>query len=761
VKLHDKNARDDDFVLKFRRDLMQRQIEELKKDLSCIRVEFGKAILSFMKSDFSRLRMFAYLILLQRLKQKDIIRISGIHKNKLDRLYGGDVLFKKEINVVLNLSDISISEDIMRILSLGMNCHLKTRFDLQQQKLEVEKFYQNIVQLSDKEEITVENFESLKCELKRYGLNDIKDFNRDILSKTDYEKIKQFKGNNNIVIRKADKSSIFVILNKTDYDSKLNQILNDETKFKKINNKKEETIIINLKRKVNDIVREVNSQTETEIFKKLVGHYKPGYIYGNCKIHKDEKNPPLRPVISTIPTPTYEISKTINKIITSYMPKCYSVNSTREFIDVLNSHTPDNTIMGSLDVVSLFTNVPVQETIEIILKYCYHNPNLPPPLIPKHYMKALLEICTTESPFYSPNNDIYFQIDGVSMGCVLGPTMANFYMGHLEERVFNDFPNLKPKIYDRYIDDTFGAFKDEQEIINLKNKFEEMSCLKFTYELEKDKILNFLDVKIVRTDNAYSTSVFVKKTNAGDCLNYNSICPLRYKEGLVKTFLHRAYTICSDWASFHIEVSRIKQLLINNNFPQVMLDKIINNFINHKLEQEDKSRDNDGINLFFKGQMTSQYQQQEEQLRKIVRKNLKSAKDLRTTIYYKNRKLKNLLIRNAPDSNNDKETTACVVYQFTCPEINCSIDNQTYIGYTTNMLKDRLKQHNYKGAIRSHGQDDHDRRFKTEEIINNTEILKRDNDSNNLRILEALFIKERKPKINLKDEGFIRTLKIF
>jgi hypothetical protein len=760
VKLHDRNAKNDDFVLKFRKDLMQRQIEELKKDLSCIRVDFGKALISFMKSNFSRLKLFAYLFLLQRLNQKEILKIEGVHKSKLSRLYGGDIYLKKETNTVLNLSDTIISEDMIKILKLGMNCHLKSRFDLQQQKLEVEKFYQTIVQLEGSNEVTVENFEKLKCELKRYGLNDVKDYNHDILTKKDFELIKEFKQNNNIVIRKADKSNVFVILNKDDYNSKLNEILNDETKFKKLE-MKEEKIIGNLKKKVNDIVSEVNKQVDSDVFKKLVGHYAPGYIYGNCKIHKDEKNPPLRPVISTIPTPTYEISKTINSIISEYMPKQYSVKSTHEFIEILKSHTPDNEIMGSLDVVGLFTNVPVQETIGIILDYCYNNDDLPPPLIPRHYMKTLLEICTTESPFYSLNKDIYLQTDGVSMGCVLGPTMANFYMGHLEERVFNNFPNLKPKIYDRYVDDTFGTFQDEQTIIELKNKFEELSCLKFTYEIEKNKTLTFLDVKIIRNENAFSTSVFVKNTNSGDCLNYNSICPIRYKEGLIKTFLHRAYTISSDWMSFHNEVNRIKQLLINNNFPQTLIDKTTLNFINNKMQSKISNPDKENIKLYFKGQMTSQYRQQEEQLKNIVKKNVESSKDISTIIYYNNRKLKNLLIKNAPSSNNEIGNSSCVVYQFSCPEVECSINKQTYIGYTTNMLKDRLQQHYYKGAIRCHGQDDHDKRFNKKEIIDHTIILKKDLNSNNLKILEALFIKEKRPKINLKDEGFVRTLKIF
>lgn len=137
------------------------------------------------------------------------------------------------------------------------------------------------------------------------------------------------------------------------------------------------------------------------------------------------------------------------------------------------------------------------------------------------------------------------------MGCVLGPTMANFYMGHLEEKVFHGNILHKPKLYDRWVDDIFVDSEDEATVLELKKKFEENSCLKFTYETEKDHIINFLDIKIKRNEDSYSTSVHIKETNNGDCLNFESICPIRYKEGLVKTFLHRAYTICSDWTSMN------------------------------------------------------------------------------------------------------------------------------------------------------------------------------------------------------------------
>jgi hypothetical protein len=60
-------------------------------------------------------------------------------------------------------------------------------------------------------------------------------------------------------------------------------------------------------------------------------------MYGNPKIHKNDKDPPLRPIISTIPTPTYEISKTINGIISKYIPDNFSIKSTNEFLELIRS----------------------------------------------------------------------------------------------------------------------------------------------------------------------------------------------------------------------------------------------------------------------------------------------------------------------------------------------------------------------------------------------------------------------------------------
>ena len=127
------------------------------------------------------------------------------------------------------------------------------------------------------------------------------------------------------------------------------------------------------------------------------------------------------------------------------------MKSSDEFITVLRCNEPRG-IIASLDVQNLFTNVPVAETVDIILKYVYEDNELPPPWLPRKVLKGLLLACTTEAPFSAPSGQLYTQVDGVAMGSPLGVLFANAYMCHSEDKVFGNLVD-KPHIYKRYIDD--------------------------------------------------------------------------------------------------------------------------------------------------------------------------------------------------------------------------------------------------------------------------------------------------------------------
>ena len=76
-------------------------------------------------------------------------------------------------------------------------------------------------------------------------------------------------------------------------------------------------------------------------------------------------NNPLQPIISQIPAPTYQLAKSLNKLITQYIFNEYSLKSTDEFIYILKNNNCEE-ILASLDVESFFTNIPVEETIKIV-----------------------------------------------------------------------------------------------------------------------------------------------------------------------------------------------------------------------------------------------------------------------------------------------------------------------------------------------------------------------------------------------------------
>ena len=112
------------------------------------------------------------------------------------------------------------------------------------------------------------------------------------------------------------------------------------------------------------------------------------------------------------------------------------------------------------------------------------------PEIPDNFIKQLLEICTKEIPFMTPDGRLFKQI---AMGSPLGPTFANFYIEYLEEIVFSN-QNIWPLIYGVHVDNIFIMYSAKKQLEKDKKTFENNSILKFTIEHIMDNKLTFLDI---------------------------------------------------------------------------------------------------------------------------------------------------------------------------------------------------------------------------------------------------------------------------
>ena len=235
------------------------------------------------------------------------------HINKLNRMYNGQMYLAENNAKFLNLSSYALSEEEKEVLNLGLNCHIQRKIDPIKRKMEIEILFQNLADMERQGKIRMKN--EIADSLRKEG-NIIRSNNHSkLLTKKQREACKNLKNNNDIIIRKADKSNIYVILDKATYKSKLDEILSDHSKFEML----PEDPSTALKNKLNKIIRSNNAVINYKKLPELVGDYQPGYIYGNCKIHKNTDNPPLRPIISQIPSPTYTIAKEINKIIEPYL----------------------------------------------------------------------------------------------------------------------------------------------------------------------------------------------------------------------------------------------------------------------------------------------------------------------------------------------------------------------------------------------------------------------------------------------------------
>ena len=139
--------------------------------------------------------------------------------------------------------------------------------------------------------------------------------------------------------------------------------------------------------------------------------------------------------------------------------------------------------------------------------------HLPTPDIPEAVFFELWKFATTFAEF-SFDNIMYIQVDGISMGSVLGPTMAGIFVGFHEVDLFSK--GTVPDVYFRYVDDTFCIFGSETEACNFFSNFNKFRpSLRFTLEKESNFTLPFLDVLVYKEGSCFLTGVYRKPTFTG------------------------------------------------------------------------------------------------------------------------------------------------------------------------------------------------------------------------------------------------------
>ena len=202
----------------------------------------------------------------------------------------------------------------------------------------------------------------------------------------------------------------------------------------------------------------------------------------------------MRPIVSSIGTYNYHRSKFLTDLLDPIIPTSHCTKDSFTFCEEIKKVSATNRFLISYDVCSLFTSIPLKETIDIAVNLLFeHNPGLN---ITKDELKKLFEFATSGTYFLFQGT-FYNQIDGVAMGSPLGPVLANLFMSYYETMWLNTFRECEMILYRRYVDDIICLFNCESDA----DKFFEFlntqhPNIKFTFAKQNNKQISFLDVSI-------------------------------------------------------------------------------------------------------------------------------------------------------------------------------------------------------------------------------------------------------------------------
>merc|ERR1711867_386061 len=344
----------------------------------------------------------------------------------------------------------------------------------------------------------------------------------------------------------------------------------------------------------------------------------------------------------------------------------------------------------SYDVVSLYTNVPVLEAIEVCTDLLFNLPMDRRPKIDRDTFTVLAKIASCDV-LLSTHDGFYIQRDGLAMGSPPAPHFANGWLSQFEESIRGE-----ARLYFRYMDDILKEVKGDQAEQQLRNINNLHPNLTFTIEREQEQQLPVLDMKILHNHatGALSSTWYNKPTDTGLIMNYHALAPKRYKRSVVTGFVYRIYRACSTLPNFHQSLEKAKQILEQNQYPPTFYDPLIRQTLQDILGEKEQPQEKQTpettnitkkfIKVQYRGKSTEDYARA---LHKI---------NAPCTIVMTLRKLKTTLPSLTPTI--EKGLKSGIGYEIQCPHCTAS-----YVGQTSRHLQTRLKEHILRpGPMKTH-----------------------------------------------------------
>jgi hypothetical protein len=526
--------------------------------------------------------------------------------------------------------------------------------------------------------------------------------------------LKQLKKDPSLVICRADKGNVTVVMDRIDYNTKIGNLLRDQDAYEPLAQDPTKETVLRLECSIKGLVGQKRISDKMGKFLRPTNPEAPTF-FGMPKIHKE--GVPLRPVVDYRKAPTYNLARFLKGVLQPVADKGpYTLKNSFDFVDKIRGVVvEEDEEMVSLDVVSLFTRVPVARTLSVINDRLIGDPDwrIGNHSLTRTDVMKLLTVCLS-STYFTWNGQSYKQKSGTPMGSPISTVVAELCMQDLERTCI---PKIPCRLYHRFVDDSFAVVKKNHtdDILSELNSYDR--SLEFTIEAERDGILNFLDVSLSRgpTDEI-KCKVYRKPTHSGRYLHYRSFHHVSHKVSVVDSLAFRAFKICRG-TDLEEELALIRSQLSRNGYPDGLITKrfhVMKSRVTLPVEKEEESR----LILPFIGQKDS------DQITRFIGSALGCKFGFHTGL-----KIRHLTFNHKEKGPPTEAQTVCYGIECKgCPKVSGKTKrHREYLG-NTNAKKRRMKEHNL------HNENPHNRDYSKESALF---VHKRDNPGHHFDVAGA------------------------
>lgn len=400
-----------------------------------------------------------------------------------------------------------------------------------------------------------------------------------------------FRANNTtLVLKPADKGGATVILHHDFYKSKMLQMLGDSAAFFKVipldpvpTLLKHVALSLATLRKMGLLDQRTLQMISPDAKSRCPS------LYGLPKIHKPIVS--FRPIVSGNGHPTEGISIFIDYLLQPYsISNQYYLKDSTQLLNLTsnmeNLFAPstsgstqaaesDTVLLFNLDVVGMYTNIPLSEALHSVSR-CL---DAEPALLThgsKHFdrklVTALLRL-TLFNNYFKFDNTFYHQTHGIAMGTPCACTVSDIFICEFMRNALCNYPK-QPTIYKQYRDDGFGIWThgatELEALLTHLNSLH--ATIKFT--LNYGRTIDYLDLRLtLDAFNRVRSETYYKDTETFEYLHPRSNHPSHCKQNIALSQKIRHIRNCSTRSAFTHHTLLLKYNLVRRGYKHQLVSR--------------------------------------------------------------------------------------------------------------------------------------------------------------------------------------------